>query len=378
MAVTTGHSQPGVYSRANGQEHYAFDDFQEIGTSFVPISHPEISQEVATPSLRICYVDTSVKRAARVAHYLRSYAHDVTEPGTTDDIFDALLSQEYDVLLVGCVGVARVPLIRSVKELVAGYDKATRVAVISTNETINRELLAAGADDVVDADTDNPFFNAILCAAFEYAEPVEPLIEQPTEQTHVEESSPRMEAPAPIVATAARELVAEPPHADSRPAENDAAAKGNILEALHKQVQQQNAHSHELHFPNPTQDTPVNFAHVAEPSAKSAAPVTLPKSENSLPKADVLAKEEAPPTPRAEKPKSKRDDSNKPAPAPRPDPVFVAVEKARKGEIDLPAQTSHVKELVWMLGMIPGKVPVALLALAWVIVELVMPGTPNM
>lgn len=372
MAITREHPQTRIYSHSNGQEHYAFDDLEEIGRSFVPVSGQELNHDTATPSLRICFVDTSVDRAIRVADYLRSHGHSIVEHQSIDDIFDALVSENYDVLLMGSVGSARVPLIRSVKELVASYDKAIRVAVISTNEAINRELLAAGADDTVDADTDTPFFNAVLTAAFEYIEPDAPQVAQRVAETATAPHS----VDGPTQATAEPELVAEQVRAEVRAPDHNAAANDSILEELHEQVQKQNAHSESLHFPAPAQEAPVSFSNSEEKAAKPEVLTTLPNLENQPANPTSAAKEEQPQTPRAEKSKSKRDEKKEPPPAPRPDPVFVAVEKARKGDIDIPAPTSQLQELVWMLGVIPVKLPV-LLALAWIVVKFVVPNSPG-
>lgn len=372
MAITREHRQTRIYSHSNGQEHYAFDDLQEIGKSFVPVSSQQPYHDTATPSLRICFVDTSIDRAIRVADYLRAHGHSVVEHQSIDDIFDALVSENYDVFLMGSVGSARVPLIRSVKELVASYNKTIRVAVISTNEAINRELLAAGADDTVDADTDAPFFNAVLTAAFEHIE----LNATQAAQSDVETATTPYSAHAPTEAATEPERVVEQLE-EVRAPEHNVAASENILEELHKQVQEQNAHSGTLHFPAPAQAAPVSFSNLEEKTAKPELPTTLPNLENHAANPTASAKEELPQAPRAEKSKSKRDDKKEAPPAPRPDPVFVAVEKARKGEIDIPAPSSQLQELIWMLGVIPVKLPV-LLALAWVVVKFVVPNSQGM
>ena len=371
MAVTTEQSR--VYSHADGLEHYAFDDLQEIGKGFVPVRAQELDHVTTAAALRICFVDTSVERAIRVGDYLRYYGHSIVEHQSIDDIFDALVSENFDLLLLGSVGSARVPLIRSVKELVASYDKDIRVAVISSNEAINRELIAAGADDVFDADTTSPVLNATLTATFEG----EQLLDSQTEQTNIALGNQSYSARTVTDADAPPESPIVQERGEVRASEQNAAASENILEELHKHVQEQRAHLQTLHFPSPTQEAPVSFSSLENQTAKADVPTVLPRLESHASKPDAPAKEELPQVPRAEKPKTRRDEKSDTPPTPRPDPVFVAVEKARKGDIDVPPPTSQLQDLVWMLGVIPVKLPV-LLALAWVVVKFVVPKSQGM
>lgn len=279
-------NQTTPYDDANGFERYAFDDFPPIGTGFSDARPVDKVTPAASNSLRICLIDVSSYRAARITDYLRSYGHEVTEYQTADDACDALFSQQYDLMLIGSVGSARAPLIRCVKDSVSGTDNRVRIAVISTNDSISRELIAAGADDIVDGNTESPQLNAILVAPFRYGKQAhrvatrpaapQPTIDEPqaipssprvtTNVANATRSTPRStpnKTPKTIVRKQ-RQAQADDTH-DEIPllrsaVKNKAATHELDFESLRRQVQEHIAAPEQLHFPAPAKDEPPHFA----------------------------------------------------------------------------------------------------------------------
>lgn len=265
------------YGDANGLEHYAFDDLQNIGAGFEDFARAGDTTSAASISLHICFIDVSAYRSARIAEYLRSHGHEVTEYQTADDACDALLTHQYDLMLIGSVGSARAPLIRTVKDSAAGAGSTVRVAVISTNDSISRELAAAGADEVVDGNTETPQFNAKLIAPFRYgkqaprsaARPAtrptmdapQPVRTVPTEKKFVAPSAPHATPKAPKKITA-NPRVTKPAVADDHvPLLRNAVTQELDFESLRKQVQEHIAHPEPLHFPSPAKEEPPHFPH---------------------------------------------------------------------------------------------------------------------
>jgi hypothetical protein len=285
FAQHTNHASP--YSGANGFERYAFDDLQQIGTGFAATPHASKSASSASSnSLHICFIDISGHRGTRIAGYLRSFGHEVTEFQTADDAFDALVAHEYDLMLVGCVGAARAPLVRAVKDYAASRDTTIRVAVISNNETISNELVAAGADDIVDGNTEGLAFNTKLVDPFRYGKQAtrdtsRPATRTPPTQLNAPQElaiaqrtttkrSNRFTPKTTIAKPADAEKFAPPP----RSARTHSEGINEIdFESLRQQVQEDMAHPEPLYFPSPTRETPPRFSDTehAKPSHDNAA-----------------------------------------------------------------------------------------------------------
>lgn len=243
------HANPAKpYGDVNGLERYAFDDLQQIGAGFADAGRAGSVKASASVFLQICFIDVSAYRATRIAEYLRSHGHAVTEYQTADDACDALLAHQYDLMLIGSVGAARAPLIRTVKDSATGSGSGVRVAVISTNDSISRELTAAGADEVVDGSTESEQFNAKLITPFRYGKQV------PRSAARATPKAPKTISPNPSVA----KPVAADDHA---PLLRNDVTQELDFEGLRKQVQDDIAHPEPLHFPSPAKEEPPHFVH---------------------------------------------------------------------------------------------------------------------